>query len=89
MDKTISALFDTLVTGGSDATQIYKPLIANYGEYGEQLASAYFELGLTLEQQRPIDEIIMDISYMSEQHGFEQGLKLGFKMAAFSLVDAD
>lgn len=89
MDKTISALFDTLVTGGSDATQIYKPLIANYGKYGEQLASAYSELGLTLEQQRPIDEIIMDISYMSEQHGFEQGLKLGFKMAAFSLVDAD
>lgn len=80
----VKELFSTILS----EEKLYKPLIGN-GEYGEQLDSAYSELGLTLKQQRQIDEIIMDISYMSEQHGFEQGLKLGFKLAAFSLVDAD
>lgn len=38
-------------------------------------------MGINLEQKQLIDGIIMDISYISEQHGFKQGLKLGLKLA--------
>lgn len=81
----VKELFSTILS----EEKLYKPLIANYGKYGEQLDSAYSELGLTLEQRRPIDEIVMDISYMSEQHGFEQGLRLGLRLSAFAFGDTE
>lgn len=82
MSEIIEALFDTIIAAdGIPAEKLFKPLLGYYGEYGDKLNSVYSELGLNLKQQNSIDEIIMDISYMNEQHGFTQGLKLGFKLA--------
>ncbi|MGN1339332.1 MAG: hypothetical protein ACI4WS_03480 [Oscillospiraceae bacterium] len=71
------SLFGTITSD----EKLYKPLLWNDGEYGEKLDTAYSDMGINLEQKQLIDGIIMDISYISEQHGFEQGLKLGLKLA--------
>lgn len=81
----IGLIFDTLVSGAGRAEEIYKPLL-NFGECDKRLERAYEKRGFTLEQQNHFDDIIGDMTYKAEQHGFEQGLKLGLQLAAFSFI---
>lgn len=76
MNKTIEALFYNLIEG---AEGLYKPLL--FGKDDEQMEKAYKEMGLTIEQQNELYDIFGDCSCMAERHGFEQGLKLGLKLA--------
>ena len=81
-------LFDTFVSGAGRAKEIYKPL-RNFGECDKRLERAYERHGLTLEQQNHFDDIIGDMTYKAEQHGFEQGLKLGLRLAAEALCSRE
>ena len=82
MNETIYALFSTiLATDGIPARKLYKDM-TDFSEYSDRLKSFCEKYGLDIEQENAIDEIAMDLSYLSERHGFEQGLTLGFKLAA-------
>ena len=74
-------LFDTFVSGTGKANELYKPLVG-FDECDQRLQRAYEQRGLTLEQQSHFDDIIGDMTYKAEQHGFEQGLRLGLRLAA-------
>ena len=81
MNKTIEALFDTVLSAdGIPAQEIYKGM-TDYSGYSDRLDSFCKKHGLDIEQENAVDDIAMDLAYSSEQHGFEQGLKLGFKLA--------
>lgn len=89
MNKTISALFDTLVTGSSDAKQIFDPLM-NYGEnVDKRMQELYSENNMDIDRQNEVLDICSDISYISEKHGFEQGLRLGLRLSAFAFGDTE
>ena len=55
--------------------------MTDYSGYSDRLDSFCKKHGLDIEQENAVDDIAMDLAYSSEQHGFEQGLKLGFKLA--------
>lgn len=81
MNKTIEALFDTIIAAdGIPARKIYTEM-TDYSSYSDRLDSFCKKHGLDIEQENAVDDIAMDLAYSSEQHGFEQGLKLGFKLA--------
>ncbi len=75
MNKTIEELFYCFSEGREG---IYKPPLT-YGESDEQREKVYEDIGLTIEQQNELDDIIAGCSSFAERHGFEQGLKLGLK----------
>ena len=80
MNDTIETLFSSLISSGV-GERLYKPLIS-YGEEQEaEREKAYKDLGLNIEQQNRLDNVLMDCACLTEQHGFEQGLKLGIKLA--------
>ncbi|MGN0670915.1 MAG: hypothetical protein ACI4JZ_10235 [Oscillospiraceae bacterium] len=81
-------LFDTFVSGAGKAKELYKPLVG-FDECDKRLQHAYERHGLTLEQQNGFDEIIGDMTYTAEQHEFEQGLKLGLRLAAEALCSRE
>ena len=81
MNETIYALFSTiLATDGIPARKLYKDM-PDFSEYSDRLDSFCKKHGLDIEQENAVGDIAMDLAYSSEQHGFEQGLKLGFKLA--------
>ena len=81
MNKTIEALFDTVLSAdGIPAQEIYKGM-TDYSGYSDRLDSFCKKHGLDIEQENAVDDIGRGLAYSSEQHGVEQGLKLGFKLA--------
>lgn len=73
-------IFDTFVSGTGKSKELYKPRV-DFDECDKRLQRAYEWHGFTLEQQNHFDEIIGDMTYKAEQHGFEQGLKFGLRLA--------
>ena len=81
MNKTIEALFDTVLSAdGIPAQEIYKGM-TDYSGYSDRLTSFCKKNGIDIEQENAVDDIAADLAYKIEMHGFEQGLKLGFKLA--------
>ena len=60
--------------------QLYKGM-TDYSGYSDRLGSFCKKHGLDIEQENAVDDIAADLAYKSEMHGFEQGVKLGFKLA--------
>lgn len=81
MNKTIKALFGNIMEG---IEGLYKPL-----RYLDECDEQMKKMDLTIEQQNDLYDIFGDCSCMAEQHGFEQGLKLGLKLGFAACNDED
>lgn len=81
----ISALYSSII----EDKRIYKPLI-NWGYSVAELEDIKDRLGITDTYARDeFDWVLSDYSAEGERHGFEQGLKIGMKLAAFAFHGSD
>ncbi len=84
MNKTIKALFGSI----EETKELYEPLLT-CDDYDELLEKAYNGANLTYDQRAELCDIFGEYFCVTEQHGFEQGLKLGLKLGFAACNDED
>lgn len=81
----VAALYSSII----EDKRIYKPLI-DWGYSDEEMEDIKNRLGIVDEDARfEFEWILADHSAEGEQHGFEQGLKIGMQLAAFAFHNSN
>lgn len=82
--STVERLFWAINT---DRPQIYKEIETS--EADRRFTLTLSDIGIDFSERDELERLNTEIALEAEQHGFEQGLKLGFKLAFEIFTDKE